>query len=225
LVGTASLCVDGGNGNNGGVIGDPGSQGGGGGGSMVGDTVLVPPPFAINFCSELSAAEQTSIIMTVDAFETEDCPSKYLANFFTGKSFGFCINSAVQGNVYYDPSDNSFTFSTEHAASPTFAFLLEHEFFHAFQNASYPGGINAYGKNANTGLPNPGFSKIEFEQAVFYDIVNGSQQAFINGTDAQRAAYRNWINGLTANGTIYPKLNPSSANYAQFISDYNSFLT
>jgi len=183
-----------------------------------------PDTLQIKYCDGLTQAERNSIQGTVDAFKTEDCASKFLYNYFGNQSFNFCITPGGY-NVIFSPQTNTFTFSTDEVATPDLAILLEHEFFHAFQNAIYPGGTASYGQNAVTGVNSPGFVNIEFEQAVFNDIATGNYNAFINGTQQQKTNYENWIKGLTANGTVYPKLAPGSSAYTTFINNYNSFLS
>lgn len=175
------------------------------------------------FCGSLTEAEQTSILQTIAAFSTEDCPFRFLYAYFSKQSFTFCI-TAGNYNATSNVTNNSITFSTADAATPSFADLLEHEFFHFYQNSTYPGGIASYGLNASTGVASAGFVNIEFEQAVFNDIATGGRQAFAHGTPTQQNQYSNWIKGLTASGTVYPKLTAGSAAYTQFISNYNSFL-
>jgi hypothetical protein len=171
----------------------------------------------------LSAAEQNSIISTVNTFKSEDCASKFLYNYFQNQSFNFCISSGSY-NVIFNPNTNTFTFSNDQVATPTFASLLEHEFFHAYQNSIYPGGISSYGQNPSNGANSAGFVNIEFEQAVFHDIVSGNINAFAKGTSAQNNAYTAWIKGLTNNGTVYPKLTPGTPAYTTFINQYTSYL-
>ncbi len=144
---------------------------------------------------------------------------------FSGQAFSFCIDSTANGfNVSYSPQNNSFTFATDFAATPVFADLLEHEFFHAYQNSTYPGGTTIYAKKA--GAANPaGFVNIEFEEAVFLDIATNSHQAFSSGTADQQNQYNTWISNLTANGTAYPQLTTGTAAYTTFINQYNSFLS
>jgi hypothetical protein len=202
--------------------------GGGGGTSPTNPPVPCPNPPAktvtkqtnslkIIFCDGLTSTEMTNIENTVMSFSTEDCASKYLYNYFNGKAFTFCITAGNYSDSF-NPATNTFTFSTDAAATPDFAYLLEHEFFHAFQNSTYPGGINSYGSNS------PGYVNIEFEQAVFNDIATGDNEAFANGTKDQQNSYSEWIQNLTSNGTVYPKLTPNTSAYKTFINKYNSFL-
>jgi hypothetical protein len=182
--------------------------------------------FKVIFCAGLTSTEQASIQSTITAFSTEDCASKFLYNFFSDQTFSFCIGAgAGDSNAYFSAANNSITFSSDIAATPAYADLLEHEFFHAYQNATYPGGTSAYGQNATTGIKSAGYVNIEFEQAVFNDISTNRRQAFEDGSPAQQEQYNTWLNGLTADGTVYPQLSPSSPGYTQFINTYNSFLS
>ena len=192
--------------------------------------INVDSTFKAVLCGGLKSSEVASIQSTINAFENLNCASKFLTNYFGNQTFSFCIDSLSQngngGNVNYNPVNNSFTFTTDYAATPVFADLLEHEFFHLYQNAIYPGGTAKYAKSTAVGASNPaGFVNIEFEEAVFLDIATNSRQAFASGTSDQKKAYDTWINQLTDNDTIYPNLNSSSTAYSQFISSYNSFLS
>lgn len=101
-----------------------------------------------------------------------------------------------------------------------------------FQDNSYIGGTARYGNNATTGVPNPGFVNIEFEQAVMNDIVNNGRTAFdLYGTAQQKLDYDAWLISITNNFTEYPNLNPNATSQADidkwntFSSKYNGFLT
>ena len=179
------------------------------------DTVLV------KFCDNVSQAQCTAIQNTINTFKNANCVSRFLFSSVGSNITSYCINSATIGNVNFNPTTGSITFSSNDAASPAFTYLLEHEYFHAYQNISYQNGVATYGKNPNTGAPNPGFVNIEFEQAVFNDVVNGGNQAFVNGTQDQKNMYLSWLSQLTNNGTAYPKLSSSNTD---FINKYNGFL-
>src|SRR5690606_31428409 len=45
-----------------------------------------------------------------------------------------------------------------------------HEVFHAFQHSVYGDDFLTYGKDMSTGIANPGYINIEFEQIVYNDI-------------------------------------------------------
>ncbi|WP_316769430.1 hypothetical protein [Pedobacter frigiditerrae] len=94
--------------------------------------------------------------------------------------------------------------------------LFSHEFFHGFQDAFYPGGTSQYNTGTRTGFPN-----LEFEQALFYDIINGSGSANAMGSTASiavRDEYRAWISSITNNNTTYPK------QFSDFGGQYYYFL-
>ena len=111
------------------------------------------------------------------------------------------------------------------------------EFFHAWQDAFYPGGISQY---LNVGKVN-----IEFEAKVFKDIIMeaGSYSAFFaQETDEEKKAYREyakWIENVKGNTSIllnsqeynkwldlFNALNPlysspKNSNFSAFNSLYN----
>lgn len=60
---------------------------------------------------------------------------------------------------------------------------------------------------------------MEFEQALFSDIINGSSEASGMGSTAPQTVvieYRNWINNITSNNATYPKL------FSDFTTDLNN---
>ncbi len=133
------------------------------------------------------------------------------------------------GNAHFDPTTKEIDFTSINAIRIDF---LEHEMFHAFQDQTYGNAaFISYGKPINSYYP-PGYTDIEFEQAVFNDIVNKTlTEGTHNSTDANYVAnYRDWISLITNNGTAYPKLNPNATNqadidkYNSFINSYNSFM-
>ena len=94
--------------------------------------------------------------------------------------------------------------------------LFGHEFFHAFQDTFYSGGTSQFNTGTRTGFPN-----LEFEQALFYDIINGSNDATAMGSTASQAIvieYRNWISTITNGNTEYPK------QFSDFRGQYHYFL-
>jgi len=198
-----------------------------------GDCEIVEPeidldPLIKNLCDGLSEAQKTIIQNTVNSLKDYDCATKYMYNHFVNnnKSFNFCI-SPGQGSGTYSPTTKTFNFTSDVAAGNMY--VVEHEFIHAFQDDSHPGGTGQYGIiNSN---PNAGFVDIEFEQAVMNDMINPGQYfAFNAGTQAQKESYKDWVDLVTNNGTTYPKLNPTGtaaeiAVYNTFMSSYNSFLS
>ncbi|MES2060935.1 MAG: hypothetical protein V4456_03390 [Bacteroidota bacterium] len=192
----------------------------------------VPEPVVVDtvkivkqFCDNLTEAQKGIIVNTVMEFKNYNCLTTYLYNTIASGTSGysFCISPGT-GNATYNPGTKSINFTTDFAA--TFSNILGHELFHGYQDMYYPGGTTAYGRNAATGVASPGFSNIEFEQAVFNDILyKGENTAFHQGTQAQQDAYRNWINTITNGSTSYPKLTVGTTAYNNFITQYNSFLT
>lgn len=70
------------------------------------------------------------------------------------------------------------------------------------------GGTAQYNTGTRTGFPN-----IEFEQVLFYDIMNSSSSASGMGSEAPQAVV---IDAITNNNTTYPKV------FADFTNDANN---
>jgi hypothetical protein len=175
------------------------------------------------FCDDLTTAQKETIMNTLMEFKNYNCLTTYLYNAIASGTTGysFCITPGMY-NATYSSANKSISFATDY--SSTRSDLLGHEMFHGFQDMYYPGGIAAYGKNAATGVALPGFTNIEFEQAVFSDIVYNSRLAFQTGTDPQKVDYENWLNTITNSFTSYPQLTVGTAAYNDFITKYNGFL-
>lgn len=119
----------------------------------------------------------------------------------SGKKISVCIDQTIEGNGIYNPESATIFYKYEEGL-PVVA-LFGHEFFHGFQDSFYSGGISQYNTGTRTGFPN-----LEFEQALFYDIINGSSSAIAMGSSANPlivSEYQNWISSITSNNTIYPK--------------------
>ncbi|RZK64370.1 MAG: hypothetical protein EOO92_27595 [Pedobacter sp.] len=133
-----------------------------------------------------------------------------------GKKFSFCIDSAQvpkDGNAAYKAGLGIIYYKFEEGIPVITPF--RHEFFHGFQDAFYTGGTAQYNTGTRTGFPN-----LEFEQALFYDILEGSGSATAMGSTADISItdeYRTWISSITNNNTKYPKQFKSIKNFA--ISD------
>jgi hypothetical protein len=140
------------------------------------------------------------------------CLTKYIYEKVeaSGKKIGFCIDPSAEGNGTYNPKTGNIAWKDPAGLiSTTF---LGHEFFHAYQDVHYPGGTNQYG---NIGYPN-----IEFEQALFNDIMNGDPTAM--GSTAPQSVldeYEKWVKTITNKYTTTPK------QFADFQGQYNHFLT
>ncbi|QHS54835.1 hypothetical protein GWR56_04465 [Mucilaginibacter sp. 14171R-50] len=177
----------------------------------------------IKFCDDITTQQKATIENTIAEFKSANCANATLYKIIDqdGSGYTFCIKTGY-GSASYSPTDKSISFTTDYAA--TRADILQHEMFHGYQDLYYPGGTAGYGKNSSTGIASPGFSNIEFEQAVFSDIVNNEVVAFQNGTPEQQTSYRNWLAGLTNDFTSYPKLTSGTTDYNNFIEQYTSFL-
>lgn len=182
-----------------------------------------------NFCDNLTDTQKSAINASVDSLSRYDCTSKFLYNYLAntlGLQYSFCIGTDPTPNysMNYNPGTKGFTYATDEMTDLAVISSLEHEFFHALQDALV--GTSGYGKNLTTGIAKPGFVDIEFEQAVFHDIQSGYFSAFDNGTAEQQRLYTIWIKSLTNNGTTYPRIdNTDTGAYAEFINQYGSFLS
>lgn len=134
-----------------------------------------------------------------------------------------CIDEE-NGKDTYSATTKAITFQTSYTASRSD--VMMHELFHAYQdNVAYHGGIGAYGVDASTNIKQPGFSNIEFEQALFRDIMmlHGSSATalYFSSNQSIKDNYTAWINMLTNNGTQYPDF---SANWSAYETKYFEFM-
>jgi len=132
---------------------------------------------------------------------------------------GMCIHASATQNGNYVPNTKSIVFPTDFAAGHQEVF--RHEVFHAYQdNVAYPGGT------ANYGSGDPGFVNIEFEQAVFKDIMNGYASALDASSNTLiKNLYSNWIISLTQGGTVYPNITTISdfeTKYFEYLNEFNT---
>lgn len=139
----------------------------------------------------------------------------------SGLTLSLCIGSLTSGigSANYVASSKSLIFASDFAASHVDTY--RHELFHAYQdNVGYSGGIGSYG------LGQAGFVNIEFEQAVFKDIMNGYATALGQFADADiREDYIEWIISLTNNATAYPNvvsITDFETKYFQFLTEFNN---
>ncbi|QNL47883.1 hypothetical protein H8S90_13750 [Olivibacter sp. SDN3] len=73
--------------------------------------------------------------------------------------------------------------------------------------------------SVHVGLPN-----IEFEQALFHDIVTNTLSAFSRGTQDQKDAYESWIDQITENRTKAPKAYQDlGGQYFEFMEIWKNF--
>lgn len=144
------------------------------------------------------------------------CAHKAVYNRFlaSGKKISICIDGSIIGNGSYRPGSGTIFYKDE-AGIPVVS-LFGHEFFHGFQDAFYAGGTSQYNTGTRMGFPN-----IEFEQALFYDIINGSGDANAMGSTASLTIvqeYKGWLDTITNGNTEYPK------QFSNFGSKYYYFL-
>ncbi|MGV3546031.1 MAG: hypothetical protein ACO1N4_03140 [Pedobacter sp.] len=136
-----------------------------------------------------------------------------------GKKFGFCVDSNISGNGSYNPATGNFLWKDE-SGIPVVG-LFGREFFHGYQDTHYSGGTAQY----NTGMQN-GFPNIEFEQALFNDILNGSATAMGSGVpSAIFNEYEAWIESITDNYTKYPKQFSDFGTDSNNVNKYYHFLS
>lgn len=131
----------------------------------------------------------------------------------SGKKIGFCINT-INGSGTYNALTSTITYGDE--LGLTRFLTLRHEFFHVYQDTYYTGGTSQYNSGTRTGYPN-----LEFEQALFNDILDGSDNASAMGSTASNSdlvEYRNWVKSITNNNTSYP------TQFSDFGGQYYYFL-
>jgi hypothetical protein len=92
--------------------------------------------------------------------------------------------------------------------------VLGHELFHVYQDTHYPGGIKQY----QIGKEPLGFANIEFEQALFNDIVNRYPNAMEKASTDIKQEYQKWLETITKNNTTQPK------QFSDLLGKYNYFL-
>jgi hypothetical protein len=129
----------------------------------------------------------------------------------SGIKIGVCLDPKIKDNGAYRPSEKNILYPNE--SSLNSSSLLGHELFHVYQDAHYPGGTSQY---SHTGNPN-----LEFEQALFKDIINGGfpTSAMGNGVSTQlQDEYETWIKSITNNFTIKP------LQFSDLKGKYNYFL-
>jgi hypothetical protein len=130
----------------------------------------------------------------------------------SGKKIGFCINHTLIANAVYRPESEDVLFTTESTLGDDR--VLGHELFHVYQDTHYLGGIKQY----QTGKVPVGFPNIEFEQALFNDIVNRKRDAMNNGSGKIKEEYKDWLDTITRNNTTQPK------QFSDLLGKYNYFL-
>lgn len=112
----------------------------------------------------------------------------------------------------YDPRYKSISFRENNTITKE---SLKEEFFHAFQDAFYPGGTAQYGKDSQ-GNKLPGNVNVEFEAKVFNDLTGGGfvSAFFKYETAEEQNAYNNymkWIESVRLDPSIL--INKTQYNY------------
>ena len=127
------------------------------------------------------------------------------------------MDQTIDGNGIYRPESATIFYKYEEGIPV--GGLFGDEFFHGFQDSFYTGGTLQYNTGTRTGYPN-----IEFEQVLFADILNGSDNASAIGSTASielRTEYRNWVKSITNNNTAYPKqLSDLGGQYYTFLNKF-----
>lgn len=147
-----------------------------------------------NLSYPLSASEMELLDQAKNKLAPDCAAGKVIASVWDLLKFRTNINLATNGA--YDAASNIISF--RNANDINFKNLLE-ELFHAYQHTYYPGGIRTFSKGK------PGWTNIEFEAKVFYDIcmnrkgVN-SWAGTWNFPDNEKEVYIKWIKNLVKYG-------------------------
>jgi hypothetical protein len=140
------------------------------------------------------------------------CSDEYIYNELVaqGKKFNFEMDSSLGGFAGYDPASKTFSFLNNDAISSG---KLKEEFFHAFQDAFYPGGTSQYG---TTGKVN-----IEFEAKLYRDITAANCcMAFYESSAPQAVLeqYTRWVQSLQVNPSSI-----TSKDYQKWLKLFNQY--
>lgn len=160
-----------------------------------------------------SLDEQQSLLLETAVDELASlCSDDYIYNQFVsnGQKFNFKMNSGLPYPAGYNPTSKTFFFKNNDAITSS---KLKEEFFHAFQDFYYSGGIAQY---ASTGLVN-----IEFEAKLHTDITNvGCCVAFNMGSAPQeiKEQYENWVFAIQNNPSTV-----SSTDYQKWLNLFNQY--
>lgn len=217
----------------------PGNGGDSGGGGTSGGDYTPPPPASVPTVLDslnkimkpsscLNISQMQNLVTTFGSYlsgegnATWACVQKavYRKVEASGKKIEFCINGQIEGSGAYSPITGNFLWKDSTYISN--ATVFRHEFFHVYQDAHYAGGTAQYNTGNRTGYPN-----IEFEQALFNDILIGSEDAMGMGSSAPLnivIEYRNWISTITNSNTQYPKQFSAFGYDANNVNKYYYFL-
>lgn len=206
-------AYDGGGGDeNGGGNGGGGNGGGGDGGI---DT------------SALTPEQKNYLKEAIDSLKLR-CGFEALYNILKNQAQVKIVTSSDAASGKYNPSSKEIKYNENIPDVLMNRFdILAHELFHAFQHQLVYGSIMT-----DLGVSN--HINIEFEQIVFHDIVirmhDGPdnvgdlfKENTIAGFDSARNNYRDWIDILTNNGTVYPVISSIPTFNADYTIHINKF--
>ncbi|RCW34501.1 hypothetical protein [Marinilabilia salmonicolor] len=184
---------------------------GGGGGAYLPSASLQPLTNSIAL-NNMLLPSQTLLLEDALKELIGVCSDEYIYNELVaqGKKFNFKMDSSLGGLAGYDPASKTFSFRNNDAISSG---KLKEEFFHAFQDAFYPGGTSQYG---TTGKVN-----IEFEAKLYSDLSNvGCCIGFNMVSCPQKIKddYLDWI--------IQLRKNPAgllNTDYQQWLKLFNTY--
>ncbi|TDQ08232.1 hypothetical protein [Pedobacter metabolipauper] len=180
----------------------------------------------IMLTSNLSAAQLESLRSLLSRFLSGDgnsewaCIHKQLYRHMATNNlkFGFAMNQNIQAYQSYNPVSQTFSFNNND--SFIFTNTFEHEFFHSYQDMSI--GTDGYAIGTVAGGYPDGYTNIEFETALFGDILKSRPEstAFVNANVSPELLleYNTWLNSITMNNTKYPK------TFEDLGGKYNYFL-
>lgn len=137
---------------------------------------------------------------------------KFIYNQFISEKqkFNFKMESNLKFSAGYDPSSKTFTFKDNDAITSG---KLKEEFFHAYQDMFYQGGIAQY---KTTGKVN-----IEFEAKLYADITNTKCCVAFHESTAPKStkdAYEKWIRSIQEKKTPI-----TTADYQKWLAIYNQY--
>lgn len=132
----------------------------------------------------------------------------------SGIKIGVCLDPTIDDNGAYRPREKNILLPNEFSLSSST--LFGHEFFHVYQDAHYPGGTSQY---SHTGNPN-----LEFEQALFKDIINGLPTSAMGAgaSDNLIQDYETWVQSITKNFNINPvQFSDLKGKYYYFLEQFH----
>jgi hypothetical protein len=185
---------------------------GGGGGAYLPSASLQPLTNSIALNNMLLPSQTLLLEDALDEL-IGVCSDEYIYNELVaqGKKFNFKMDSSLGGFAGYDPASKTFSFRNNDAISSG---KLKEEFFHAFQDAFYAGGISQYYNAA-------GNVNIEFEAKLYRDITAANCcMAFYESSAPQsvKDQYTRWIQSLQEN-----PFSITSTDYQKWLKLFNQY--